>query len=91
MQRSSHFGPLLLPLINRAVEDLVWKRSLVYEVPGEVPFHELGRAAKQPNHSSSRQIGCRAGSIGILEVKPARETGMAQGHTVTGVSRRRDV
>src|SRR2546422_588219 len=83
------WSPLLL--INRAVEDLIRNRSPVYELPGKIPFHELGAATKYPNHGPSRKIGRSAGSIGVGEIKPARDAGMTNGHAVTGVARQWDV
>src|SRR6266480_3068401 len=57
-QRALHFfGPLLLPLINRAVEDLVRNRVLVNDLPRALPFHELRAATKLPNNRASREIG----------------------------------
>src|SRR5438093_2872006 len=79
-------GCLLLPLINRAVEDFVRNRSAVYQLPGEVPFHELGTAAKRPDNGASRKIGDGTGCIRVRKIEPGRNTRMTNGNTVTGVS-----
>src|SRR6266542_1615445 len=51
--------------INRAVEDIVRYGSLVYQLPGIIPFDELSTGAKRPHNGAARKIGDGAGTIWV--------------------------